>query len=318
MKQSIYLPCTLFPPIYMQKKSLVYYSALLLLAAGCAKEEIAPTPQAVGSMPADMLAVLKKHNATYVSDPVLGSAQPSKPAFRNARELDSMLTKFEHDMRLAKLVEVTPDSKGKGGAKDAITNAMLQGIGTKQFDVQLPDDLKSGAVDPNAHVLAIVTYRYCTGDGLFRSASTQSVLNGTTLLQNSTLTYSVLASVTNVYTDQIHFNFVGSYVYELRGNNYTIRTPFTQNFSGAIGNDTNEFVRNNDQCSEPLPPAYTGGGNGNNGGGGSGDNPAPPTPTGPVPGGGYGGNPTYPAPGPSGDGNPLPKPPPPTQPIENV
>jgi hypothetical protein len=290
--------------------------ALMLFFASCAKDAVVPTPQPSAGISAEMLAVLKKHHASYsLSNPT--SVPTGKLSFKNARELDSVLTEFEQAMKGTKLVNVT-SAKKDGGKR------LAQGIGSKYFAIVVPPGMYQSAIDPMANVETDVSYTFCTGDGLFRSATVNSRLNGTTMPSDSRLSYDAQSSAVNVYGDQIRFSLIGHFTYILYGGsaNTTIlvQTEWSQRFDGAIGNGTSEFESDGSRCESEAPANYSGGGGGGggDGGGGGSEPPATPSPSGPL----------YPTPIPSGggttapsggDGTPkTPPPPPPTEPVENV
>jgi hypothetical protein len=316
----------------MKKTRLVCYSALLFLTIGCQKEDVTPTPQEEEGIPADVLAVLKKHKSSYSVVPTGKAISHSKSVFKNAQELDSLLTQFESAMRDTRLVRLAPEiSSGKGNS----ANRLLPGIGTASFAVTVPSYMYQTAIDPYTRVGVDILYTYCTGDGDFRTASIRSRLDGPTNYGDSGLSYDSPTTSVNVFSNQVRYAFTAHFTYTLYSaigsSQILTRNEWTQLYSDGISNGTSEFIIDDDPCDEeryPRPPAYNSSGTGSSGGSGGGS--GSPTGSGPAPiqypapgypsGGGGGGVPTSGGGSNdgSGSGGTIPKPPPPTQPEENV
>jgi hypothetical protein len=284
----------------MKRKIILYGAALSLLAVSCNKDSVAPTPEpSTDGIPADVVAVLKKHHCNYAAAPVLSSKQDGhKPTFANAQELDSLLTRIEKRIRTLRLVPQTIPSKAG--------NRIEHGVGGESFTVAPGPGLTNTAYEPWTNLRATVLYTYCTGDGFFRTSELTDVSLNTGTPGDSELIYANTYKFTQTYTTRVDFNFGGQLTFKLYMPNSSnpIITSWSVDFKGSVY--PGGLISDNDTCGEELPPSpptlgtgSSGGSGGSGGGAGSGGSNGGgphdggwedyPWPQGPIPGTGGGG-----------------------------
>lgn len=251
----------------MNKKILLYLTASAMAAVSCSKEEVTPIPLEAGGVSADILAVLKKHHATY-SINTAPPAPGAKQAFGNAQELDSALTRFERSMRNLRLVALPKASPNPN-------SRIVYRAASRSFKVPVGTGMNpdNPPFDPNSTIDAQIPFSYCSGDGLFRSAEIHTVLS-TTSTSAGTLEYVSSYMFAQAYTTQIQFFFGGKFISKMYGSgggtNIIAQSEWSKEFQGSFDN-SGLPAPDYDACLEPMPPTAppVGGGSTGTGSGGS-------------------------------------------------